>query len=157
MAGLALRIIIGRVAVQLVVGVVAGEATDTRVIRVVTLATGQPVRLETDIGDVKLASRGDIFPRAVTLPAKTGYLLCGQFGQVLHYALSRIALGHPRKMLLSRPMTALTLDSGGHLIQRQLSPPGTIRRMAAEAEQPIVEAQATPRSFKDVIWRNFLT
>src|SRR5579864_1477216 len=43
-------------------------------------------------------------------------------------------------MLVRRPMAALTLNSGRHFLQRQLPALGSIRRVAAKAEQSIVTA-----------------
>ena len=82
--GLALGVVIGRIAVHLAVWIVAGDTANTRIIGIVTLATGQPIRLEPDVGNVELASRRDVLPRAVTLPAKSGHFFRGEFGQVLH-------------------------------------------------------------------------
>ena len=77
--GLALGIVIEGVAVQLVVRVMTSQATDPWVIHVVALASGQPVRLETDIVDIEPTLRDHGVPSAVALSTKVGYFLRGHF------------------------------------------------------------------------------
>ena len=84
MASLALGVVMLDAPDYLAVGVVASQATNAGII-VVASARRQPVRLKTDIANVEPADRHDVFPRAVTLPAKTGYFFRGKFGQILHH------------------------------------------------------------------------
>jgi len=60
---------------EVVVRIVAGHAADARVLRVIALAAGQPVRLEADIRNTRIGLRGDFRPCAVALPAELGSLL----------------------------------------------------------------------------------
>src|SRR5271157_3702349 len=77
-AGQTLWVVIERLAAQFVVRVMAREATDPRVIRVVALAARQPVRLEANVPYPQVTLKHNLFPRAVTLPAEVGDLLRGE-------------------------------------------------------------------------------
>src|SRR5690242_16628150 len=61
---------------------------------------------------------------------------------LLAYRLHGLALG------IVRSMTALTLDSGNHFVQRQSPFLGCIRRVAAEAAQLIVGSHTAPCSIE---------
>jgi hypothetical protein len=51
-------------------GIVASQATNSRIVRVVALAAGQPIGLKTYIPNAEIRLHHDIRPRAVTLPTK---------------------------------------------------------------------------------------
>ena len=66
---------------EVVVRVVASEAANARIIRVVAFAAGQAVRLKADIGDPGVSQRNHFRPGSVTLAAKVGCLVRGEPNQ----------------------------------------------------------------------------
>ena len=75
MAGLAPGVIVRGLGAGFGVGVVAGEATDARVVGVVADAAPKPVRLEANVVDAVVFLHHDLNPGAVTAAAEVGGLL----------------------------------------------------------------------------------
>jgi hypothetical protein len=68
--GLAFCVVIDWFATHFVVRVMAREAANSRVVRIVAFAARQPVRLEANIRYAQVALQGNFFPRPVTLSAE---------------------------------------------------------------------------------------
>ena len=81
MAGQTFRVEIHYLRVEVVMRVVAGEAADTRVVRVITLAAGQAVGLKADVGNARISLGDDFRPGPVTLAAEIGSLVRGELDQ----------------------------------------------------------------------------
>ena len=77
MTGLAFRVVIDEFAAHFVVRVMAREAANSRVVRVVAPATRQAVRLEANVCNAQVTLQGNFFPRPVTLSAEVRHLLRG--------------------------------------------------------------------------------
>src|ERR1700733_11229876 len=72
MARLTLGIIAGRVTYHVHVRIVARQATNPLIGRVVALAVGEPVRLEANVQDAERAARGDLRPCTMAAAAELG-------------------------------------------------------------------------------------
>lgn len=70
MVSLTFVVVSRRVRHQFLVRVVAGQATDARIIRVVALAPGQTIGLKTDVPDAQIRLHDDFRPSAMTPPAE---------------------------------------------------------------------------------------
>ena len=81
MAGQTFRVEIHGLSVEVVVRVVARQAADPRVVRVIAFAAGQPVGLEADVGDARISLCDDFRPGPVTLTAEIGSLVRGELDQ----------------------------------------------------------------------------
>ena len=70
MAGLTFAVVGRGLGDQFTVRVVTSEAADSRIIRVVALAAGQAIGLETHIANPEIRLQNNFRPRPMTLPAK---------------------------------------------------------------------------------------
>ena len=75
---LAFWVVVDRFVAHLVVRVVAREAANSCVIRIVALTARQTVRLEANVSNAQVTLQGNFFPRPVTLSAEVRHLLGGQ-------------------------------------------------------------------------------
>ena len=73
-AGLALCVIVSRLCAGFSVRVVAGQATDARVVGIVASAAPKPVRLEASVVDAVIFLHHDLDPGAVAAAAEVGRL-----------------------------------------------------------------------------------
>jgi hypothetical protein len=69
--------------IEVMVRVVAGEAADARIIRVVTLAARQTLRLKADVKDTRVPLLHDLRPGAVTLTTEIRSLFRGLPNQLI--------------------------------------------------------------------------
>jgi len=104
-----------RLRVEVVVRVVAGEATHARIVRVVAFATREAIRLKADVGNTRVRLSRYLCPGAMTLAAEIGRLIGGepdQSGQIFRRRSVMIAELHRGKVSLRRLMTVRALHPG---------------------------------------------
>ena len=75
---LAFCVVVDRFVAHLVMRVMAREAADSCVIRIVAFTARQPVRLEANVSNAQVTLQGNFFPRPVTLSAEVRHLFGGQ-------------------------------------------------------------------------------
>jgi hypothetical protein len=124
--------------VEVVVRVVAGQAADARVVRVIAFAPGQPVGLEADVGNTGVRLRRYLRPRTVTLTAEIGGLFrreTNQLVQVLWWRRVVIAGHYCGQVRVDSLMTVTALHSWTQFVQSELLSLHRISRMAAKAAQ----------------------
>lgn len=103
--------------------IMAGETTDSRVIRIEALTFCEPIRLETNIGDAGIALGCDLGPGSMAVTAKIGNLLCGSAFEMKR--LARLLLGRKRnsdflgKMPCKVPVAMAALHSWDHGLQSE--------------------------------------
>jgi hypothetical protein len=109
--------------IEVMVRVVAGEAADARIVRIVTLAARQTVRLKADVKDTRVPLLHDLCPGAVTLTTEIGSLFRGlpdQFMQTRGRRLLMIAGQHSSKMQVDSLVAMGALHSRAQLVEGQL-------------------------------------
>ena len=139
--------------VEVVVRVVAGQATDARVVRVIAFASGQPVRLEADISNTEVSLEGDFRPGAVTLAAEVGSLFRGETDQLVQVFWRRrvvIARQHRSQVRVDCLMTVPALHSWSQFIQGELLSLHGIRSVASKAVPLVIIAHQAPGGLDDV-------
>ena len=79
---LALRVIVYGLCTGFGVGVMAGQATDSRIVGVVALAAPKPIRLEANVVDTVVFLYRDFCPGAVAAAAEVGCLFSAEIVQI---------------------------------------------------------------------------
>src|SRR5437868_1025566 len=100
MAGLAAGVIETGLVDHFLMRIVAGNAADAVVGSVVAAAVGQPVGLETYVGEAVRAVGGDLRPRAMALAAEVGHVLAGDLPEVGRVGFRRIGACECSQMFL---------------------------------------------------------
>ena len=153
MAGLALCVIVSRLYAEFLVRVVAGHATDARVVGIVAFTAPKAVRLEANVVDTAVFLHQDFCPGAVTAAAEVGYVFSSEIAQIAksggHRGLAA-APDHGCKMRLSGFVTMTALNSRRHLVQRKLFPGNRIGGVASETAQRLALAHQSASGFIEV-------
>lgn len=130
----------------------ARQAANSRVVRIVTLALREAVRLEANVRDGGVLLQGYFFPGAVTLSTEVRRSLRGEsteFEQHWRFLVRIVAL-HRGEVRSDRFMAVSALYSGSHFVQRELFTLDRVRTVAPKAAYPLVVAGEPPRSFGEV-------
>src|SRR5690242_12177271 len=113
--------------------VMAGQTSDSRIVRVPAAAQHQAVALEADGHHAPQAQRMHVLNGAMTGSAKFHRVAGRKVCRVGNEELSKIALLHCRNVPLSGAMTMLAGDAGSHLRDVELAVADCARKMAGEA------------------------
>ena len=122
--------------VEVVMRIVAGQAADARVLRVIAFAPREAVGLEADVGNARIRLRRYFRPGAVTLPAEIGSLFCREADELVQVLGRRqvvVAGHHCGQVRVDSLMTVPALDPRSQFIQGELLSLHSMGRMASKA------------------------
>lgn len=134
--------------------IVARQTADSRIIRVVTLAAGQAIRLEANVGNAQIRLHSNFCPGAMTLPAEVRHLLGSEFVW-LGFFLVRIQVvaveqQHGGKMRFGTLVAVYALHAWCHFLQSELPSGCGVGGVAPKAAEFIVLSHQPSCRFGDV-------
>jgi hypothetical protein len=119
MAGQALGIVKSRVALGGLMGIMASEAADPWIIRVVTTATCQAITLEASCVNAKSSRHCGLQACLMAGPAKASQITCRQVAGIKDVELLELSRLDCSDALLAGPMASLATYARNHLGQLQ--------------------------------------
>ena len=124
MTGGAFRIVRGGLALELLVRIVAADATDPAIRHVVALAVGEPVNLEAGVLNASRAVRRDLRPCAVAFAAKLRDLFRVGLRKLRNRSLRNVSRADGGGVARCALMAALALHTGRDRVEVELEDRG---------------------------------